>query len=214
MFERFTEPTRQVVVFAREEAGLLEHNYIGSEHVLLGLVREEEGVAGSVHRDMGLALESARGQVVKIARPSEEVAPGQLPLTRPAIKVLELALRELLAFGDPYVGTAHVLLGLTRAKDDVADRLLLDLGAAPDRAAAEVLRLRSATDGSWAASAWDEPLAAETHAVPRGGHKRMRATSVRAAMEVAIVAANTKGHQRGPDGRPRRPTRRPLRRLA
>ncbi len=98
MFERFTEPARQAVVLARDEAGLLDHNYIGSEHVLLGVLREEHGVAAGVLKDMGLSLESARQQVVKIARPSEELARGQLPFTPPARRVLELALRELLAF--------------------------------------------------------------------------------------------------------------------
>ncbi len=191
MFERFTEPARQAVVFARDEAGLLEHNYIGSEHVLLGLTREDNGVAGRVLKDMGLSLDSARQQVIEIARPSEEIVSGQLPFTRPAIKVLELALRELLAFSDPYVGTPHVLLGLARANDDVAERLLLDLGAAPQRVAEEVLRLRSAPDGSWEGSAWDEPVPPEARPA-RKQNKRLRATSVRAAVEVALVAAATK----------------------
>jgi ATP-dependent Clp protease ATP-binding subunit ClpC len=196
MLERFTKPARQVVAAARDEAGLLEHDYIGSEHVLLGLVREEDGVAGGVLKDMGLTLDRARDEVVRIAQPGDEVEKGQLPFTRPAMKVLELSLREVLAFRDPYVATPHVLLGLTRANDDVADRLLLDLGAPPERVAGEVLRLRSAPNGSWEESAWDEPVATDAP-FRSGGEQRMRATSVRAAVEVALVAANTKAQEEG-----------------
>jgi hypothetical protein len=197
MLERFTQPARQVVTGAREEAALLEHDYIGCEHVLLGLVREENSVAGGVLKGMGLSLGAARDEVMRIAHPSKGAAAGQLPFTGPAMKVLELALREVLAFSDPYVATPHVLLGFTRANDDVAERLLLDLGAAPARVAEEVLGLRSAPGGSWEGSAWEEPV--DTDAPPDSGgqHEWMRAASVRAAVEVALVAANTKATQEG-----------------
>lgn len=109
--------------------------------------------------------------------------------------MLELALREVLAFGDSHVGTAHVLLGLTRANDDVADRLLSNLGADPDRVAEEVLRLRSAADGSWREGAWEEPAGDRSRSASSRRHRPLRATAVRAAAEVALNAANTSARE-------------------
>ncbi len=115
MFERFTEQARQVVVLAQEEARTLRHDYIGTEHLLLGLLREENGLAARACASLNIDVERVRAQVVGIVGPRDEVASGQLPFTPRAKKVLELALREALSLGHNYIGTEHVLLGLDRA---------------------------------------------------------------------------------------------------
>jgi hypothetical protein len=129
MFERFTERARQVVVLAQEEARALEHNYIGTEHVLLGLVREEEGLAARALESLGITVERVRAQVVRIVGSAEEVTSGPIPFTPRARKVLELALREALSLGQNYIGTEHILLGLVRENEGVAARILLDFDA-------------------------------------------------------------------------------------
>jgi ATP-dependent Clp protease ATP-binding subunit ClpC len=189
MFERFTEPAREVVVLGRDEAQSLNLNYIGSEHLLLGLVREEQGVAARVLENAGLSLDRTRAEVVRIARPMDEPPAGQGPFTPAAKKVLELALRETLAFQDNFVGTAHILLGLTNARDDVAERLLAHLGADSKRIAAELLRLRSAPDGTWDAQAWEEPPPGGARPSSKRTDRPLKATAVKAAVEVALVAA-------------------------
>ena len=141
MFERFTERARQVVVFAQDEARLLRHNYIGTEHLLLGLIREEEGVAARVLDSLGIALEPVRDQVERIIGLGDEAMSGQVPFTPRAKKVLELALREALALGHNYIGTEHVLLGIVREGEGVANRILVDLGADAEKLRNEVVRL-------------------------------------------------------------------------
>ena len=126
MFERFTERARQVVVLAQDEARALRHNYIGTEHLLLGLLREEEGVAARVLEGLDVSLEEVRAQVARIVGEGEEVATGQIPFTPRAKKVLELALREALSLGHNYIGTEHILLGLARENEGVAMRILVD----------------------------------------------------------------------------------------
>src|SRR4051812_26594165 len=126
MFERFTERARQVVVLAQEEARTLKHNYIGTEHILLGLLREEEGLAARVLESLDITVERVRAQVVRIVGSGEEVTSGQIPFTPRAKKVLELALREALSLGHNYIGTEHILLGLVRENEGVAARILLD----------------------------------------------------------------------------------------
>jgi ATP-dependent Clp protease ATP-binding subunit ClpC len=127
MFERFTERARQVVVFAQEEARALKHNYIGTEHLLLGLVREEEGVAARVLEALGVTGDQVRGKVAEIIGEGDDVSTGQIPFTPRAKKVLELSLREALNLSQNYIGTEHVLLGLMRENEGVAARILLDL---------------------------------------------------------------------------------------
>src|SRR3954453_16706566 len=112
MFERFRERARQVVVLAQEEARTLKHNYIRREHILLGLLREEEGLAARVLESLDITVERERAQVVRIVGSGEEVTSGQIPFTPRAKKVLELALREALSLGHNYIGTEHILLGL------------------------------------------------------------------------------------------------------
>jgi ATP-dependent Clp protease ATP-binding subunit ClpA len=135
MFERFTERARQVVVLAQEEARTLKHNYIGTEHILLGLLREEEGLAARVLESLDITVERVRAQVVRIVGSGEEVTSGQIPFTPRAKKVLELALREALSLGHNYIGTEHILLGLVRENEGVAARILLDFDADSEVAA-------------------------------------------------------------------------------
>ena len=143
MFERFTERARQVVVLAQEEARSLKHNYIGTEHLLLGLLREEEGVAARVFDKLEISVEEVRAAVVRIVGSGEEVPQGQIPFTPRAKKVLELALREALSLGHNYIGTEHILLGLIREEEGVATRILLDLDADPEKIRTEVMQLLS-----------------------------------------------------------------------
>ena len=143
MFERFTERARQVVVLAQEEARSLKHNYIGTEHLLLGLLREEEGVAARVLDGLEVSVEEVRAAVVRIVGSGEESPQGQIPFTPRAKKVLELALREALSLGHNYIGTEHILLGLVREDEGVAARILLDLDAEPEKIRGEVMRALS-----------------------------------------------------------------------
>ncbi|HVM17699.1 MAG TPA: Clp protease N-terminal domain-containing protein [Gaiellaceae bacterium] len=144
MFERFTERARQVVVLAQEEALALRHAYIGTEHLLLGLLRED-GNAARALASLGVELEAARTQVARaVARGDEAPSGGQVPFTPRAKKVLELALREALALGHNWIGTEHILLGLVREGDGVASRILLDFGADAERVRDAVIGLLAA----------------------------------------------------------------------
>jgi ATP-dependent Clp protease ATP-binding subunit ClpC len=128
MFERFTDHARQVVVLAQEEARALGHPAIGSEHILLGLLREEEGLASRVLGSLGVEIEAMRERVAQLAGRGDHETTGQIPFTPGATKVLELSLREALALGHNYIGTEHILLGIAREKDGMAARVLLDAG--------------------------------------------------------------------------------------
>jgi len=140
VFERFTELARQAVVFAQEEARSLEHNYIGTEHLLLGLLREEEGVGTRALKSLGVSLEGVRGQVAQIIGLGDEVGTGQIPFTPRAKKVLELSLREALGLGHNYIGTEHLLLGLVAEGEGVACRILLDFGVTAETVREAVAR--------------------------------------------------------------------------
>jgi ATP-dependent Clp protease ATP-binding subunit ClpC len=134
VFERFTEKARQVVVFAQDDARILGHNYIGTEHLLLGLLRVEDGVAAKVLDSLGVTHEQTREQVARIIGTGEsERGVGQIPFTPRAKKVLELSLREALSIGHNYIGTEHILLGLARENHGVAARILLDFGVDSER---------------------------------------------------------------------------------
>jgi len=128
MFERFTERAREVIVLAQDEARLLKHDWIGTEHLLLGLVREEEGLAARVLASLDVTLDEARAQVSQIIGIGDRVSTGRMPFTPRAKKVLELALREALAPGHNYIGTEHILLGLAREGEGVANEVLLQFG--------------------------------------------------------------------------------------
>jgi ATP-dependent Clp protease ATP-binding subunit ClpC len=141
MFERFTERARRVVVLAQEEARMLNHNYIGTEHILLGLAREGEGVAAKALESLGISLDAVRQQVEEIIGRGQEAPSGHIPFTPRAKKVLELSLREAQQLGHNYIGTEHILLGLIREGSGVAAQVLVKLGADLNRARQRVVQL-------------------------------------------------------------------------
>ncbi len=148
MFERFTDRARRVVVLAQEEARLLNHNYIGTEHILLGLIHEGEGVAAKAMESLGISLEAVRSQVEEIIGQGGSSPSGHIPFTPRAKKVLELSLREALQLGHNYIGTEHILLGLIREGEGVAAQVLVKLGADLSRVRQQVIQLLSGYSGS------------------------------------------------------------------
>src|SRR6516225_4001044 len=141
MFERFTDRARRVVVLAQEEARMLNHNYIGTEHILLGLIHEGEGVAAKALESLGISLDAVRQQVEEIIGQGQQAPSGHIPFTPRAKKVLELSLREALQLGHNYIGTEHILLGLIREGDGVAAQVLVKLGADLNRVRQQVIQL-------------------------------------------------------------------------
>ncbi|MEY8565861.1 ATP-dependent Clp protease ATP-binding subunit [Corynebacterium sp.] len=160
MFERFTDRARRVVVLAQEEARALNHNYIGTEHILLGLIHEGEGVAAKALESMGISLEAVRTEVEDIIGTGGHPPSGYIPFTPRAKKVLELALREALQLGHKYIGTEHILLGLIREGEGVAAQVLVKLGADLSRVRQQVIQLLSGYEGTEPESAPDEPATA------------------------------------------------------
>ena len=153
MFERFTDRARRVVVLAQEEARLLNHNYIGTEHILLGLIHEGEGVAAKALESLGISLEAVRSQVEEIIGQGGSSPSGHIPFTPRAKKVLELSLREALQLGHNYIGTEHILLGLIREGEGVAAQVLVKLGADLSRVRQQVIQLLSGYSGPGASGA-------------------------------------------------------------
>ena len=147
MFEKFTDKARRVVVLAQEEAKLLNHNYIGTEHILLGLIHEGEGVAAKALESLGINLDSVREQVQEIIGQGQQAPSGHIPFTPRAKKVLELSLREALQLGHSYIGTEHLLLGLIREGEGVAAQVLTKLGADTNRVRQQVIQLLSGFQG-------------------------------------------------------------------
>ena len=147
MFERFTDRARRVVVLAQEEARMLNHNYIGTEHILLGLIHEGEGVASKALESLGISLESVREQVQEIIGQGQQAPTGHIPFTPRAKKVLEYSLREALQLGHSYIGTEHILLGLIREGEGVAAQVLVKLGADLNRVRQQVIQLISGYQG-------------------------------------------------------------------
>lgn len=153
MFERFTDRARRVVVLAQEEARMLNHNYIGTEHILLGLIHEGEGVAAKALESLNISLDAVRAQVQEIIGEGQQAPSGHIPFTPRAKKVLELSLREALQLGHNYIGTEHILLGLIREGEGVAAQVLGKLGADLNRVRQQVIQLLSGYQGK-------EPVAA------------------------------------------------------
>ena len=143
MFERFTEKARRVVVYAQEEARMLNQNYIGTEHLLLGLIREQDGIAAKALESLNISLEDVHAQVEDLIGRGTFVPTGHIPFTPRAKKVLELSLREALQLGHNYIGTEHILLGLIREGEGVAAQVLLNLGADLDKVRSAVIQLLS-----------------------------------------------------------------------
>ncbi|CAL8969748.1 ATP-dependent Clp protease ATP-binding subunit ClpC1 [Propionicimonas sp. T2.31MG-18] len=152
MFDRFTDRARRVIVLAQDEARMLNHNYIGTEHLLLGLIHEGEGVAAKALESMGISLEAVREQVEEIIGQGQQAPTGHIPFTPRAKKVLEFSMREALQINHPYIGTEHILLGLIREGEGVAAQVLIKLGADLNRVRNQVLQLLSGYQGKEAAT--------------------------------------------------------------
>ena len=157
LFERFTERARQVVVLAHEEANGFKHDHIGTEHILLGLVRDREGIAAGALGSFDITVERVRGEIVRIVGIGQEVVAGQMPLTPRSKRVLELALREALSLGHNYIGTEHILLGLLREGDGVDAQVLVRLGADLNRVLQQVIQLLHGYQGQDAGSEGSRP---------------------------------------------------------
>ena len=152
MFERFTDRARRVVVLAQEEARLLNHNYVGTEHLLLGLIHEGEGVAAKALESLGISLQAVRTEVEEIIGQGQSAPTGHIPFTPRAKDVLELSLREAKQLGHNYIGTEHILLGLVREGEGVAAQVLVKLGAGLPRVRQQVIQLLSGYAGGEAAA--------------------------------------------------------------
>jgi prophage maintenance system killer protein len=181
-FARFTDRARQVMVLTQEEARLLNHNYVGTEHLLLGLLRERNGVAAKALASLGISLAAVRAQVEEIIGRGERGPTGHIPFTPRAKKVLELSLREALQLGHNYIGTEHILLGLLREGEGVAAQVLVKLGAGHARLRKQVLRLLA--DGT--------PTSRDERGLPSGpfdlGYYDQQLADVRRAKDAAIAA--------------------------
>jgi ATP-dependent Clp protease ATP-binding subunit ClpC len=141
MFQRFTDRARRVVVQAQKEAGMLGHDYLGTEHLLLGLIHEGNGVAAKALEALGIGSDAVRQRVEEVTVRGEQVPSGHIPFTEQAKDVLKLALQESHDLGHDYIGTEHILLGLIREGDGVAARVLSALGADLDRTREQVIRI-------------------------------------------------------------------------
>ncbi len=173
MFERFTDRARRVVVLAQEEARALHHNYIGTEHILLGLIQEGEGVAAKALESLGISLDAVRTEVKDIIGSGGNPPSGYIPFTPRAKKVLELALREALQLGHKYIGTEHILLGLIREGEGVAAQVLVKLGADLSRVRQQVISLLSGYEGGEHEQANDEPATAGVGSAKDGQGSKM-----------------------------------------
>lgn len=148
MFERFTDRARRVIVLAQEEARMLNHNYIGTEHILLGLIHEGEGIAARALESLGVNLTAVREQVQEIIGSGPQASSGHIPFTPRAKKILELSMREAIQLNHGYIGTEHILLGMVRANEGVANQILSKLGAEPAKVRQTVMDLISGYPGN------------------------------------------------------------------
>lgn len=169
MFERFTDRARHVLVLAQEEARGLNHNFIGTEHILLGLIHEGQGVGAKALEVLGVTVDAARARVMETIGPGESTPTGSPPFTSRAKKVLELSLREAMQLGHNYIGTEHMLLGLVREGEGVAATVLVELGADLERVRQQVIELLAGYQGATAA----ESGTGSTQPVASGTMKRI-----------------------------------------
>jgi ATP-dependent Clp protease ATP-binding subunit ClpA len=184
MFERFTDRARRVVVLAQDEARMLKHNYIGTEHILLGLLHEGKGVAAKALESLGISLDAVRQEVEEIIGQGQHTPSGHIPFTPRAKKVMELSLRESLQLGHKYIGTEHILLGLIREGDGVAARVLVKLGADLNRVRQQVVILLQGYQGQESSPSG---TAAGEHTLLPGVQARLDAVEGRlAALEQRI----------------------------
>jgi len=214
MFERFTDRARRVVGLAQEEARMLNHNYIGTEHILLGLIHEGEGVAAKALESLGISLEAVRQQVEEIIGQGQQAPSGHIPFTPRAKKVLELSLREALQLGHNYIGTEHILLGLIREGEDVAAQVLVRLGADLNRVRQQVIQLLRAYHGREVEAAragpWPRPTARGERRLLSQLQARLTALESRAIGRRAAGGHRSRHARAGPpdSAGPRRESRR------
>ena len=176
MFERFSDRARRVVVLAHQESRMLDHNYIGTEHLLLGLLHEGEGVAATALESLGISLEAARQQVEEIIGRGQHTPSGHIPFTPRAKKVLELSLREVQQLGDNHIGTEHILLGLVREGGGVGAQILVKLGTELNQVRRQVIQLLTLpADGARTSTASTEVPAAEATTPLHAGQGERRA---------------------------------------
>ena len=194
MFERFTNRARRVVVLAQEEARMLNHNYVGTEHLLLGLIHEGQGTAAKALESLGIGLDMVRREVEEVIGEGQEAPSGHIPFTPRAKKVLELSLREALELNHNYIGTEHILLGLIREGEGVAAQVLVRLGADLDRVRQQVIDLLAAYKAraeeaeQAVPSEPAEPSAPSASAAPAEGRRRERQAVALAGRIEAIEA--------------------------
>jgi ATP-dependent Clp protease ATP-binding subunit ClpC len=186
MFERFTDRARRVVVLAQEEARLLDHNYIGTEHLLLGLIHEGQGVAARALESLGISLEAVRQQVEQIIGRGQQAPSGHIPFTPRAKRVLELSLREAHQLGHDYIGTEHILLGLIREGEGVASQVLVRLGADLNRVRRQVIQLLPGHQGPQPASPEYAPGGPRRGPIPAGVAGGIRFESRLSAIEQRV----------------------------
>src|SRR5262245_8070344 len=188
MFERFTDRARRVVVLAQEEARMLNHNYIGTEHILLGLIHEGEGVAAKALESMDISLEAVRAQIEDIIGQGQAAPTGHIPFTPRAKKVLELSLREALQLGHNYIGTEHILLGLIREGEGVAAQVLQKLGADLNTARNRVVAQVGGYSGAWQDAPAAESIAGGQPSLPALRWRVVRALDRLGDLEAQVVA--------------------------
>jgi ATP-dependent Clp protease ATP-binding subunit ClpC len=199
MFERFSDRARRVIVLSQEEARLLNHNYIGTEHILLGLIAETEGVAARALVSLGVKLDTVRHEVEEIIGQGDSSPSGHIPFTPRAKKVLELSLREAMQLGHNYIGTEHILLGLVREGEGVACQVLVKLGASLPKVRARVVRLLD-EDGGEATAAPVPRLSSELMAVLDEARRAAEATGAPEVVPIHLFLAAVE-HPDGAAGR-------------
>jgi len=205
MFERMTDRARRVVVLAQEEARLLNHNYIGTEHILLGLVHEGGGVAARALEALGISLEEVRQQVEEIVGAGQFPPRGHIPFTPQAKKVLELSLRETLDLGHQHIGTEHILLGLIREGEDVAARVLVNLGGDLGRVRQHVIQILSGYTGEPTPPSVEHvgtvafEVASETVSASLGAEMGPRCSQCRRALTETLVCRVLDVREEGAD---------------
>jgi ATP-dependent Clp protease ATP-binding subunit ClpC len=194
MFERFTDRARRVVVLAQEEARMLNHNYIGTEHILLGLVREGQGIACEALESLGVSLEAVRSQVEEIIGQGQAAPTGHIPFTPRAKKVLELSLREALSLGHTYIGTEHILLGVIREGEGVGAQVLQRLGANLNRVRQVVTQLLAGHTGAGEPpEGFERDVPGASFRIPAGPSKEL-SPRARNSLELAVAVAAWLGH--------------------
>jgi ATP-dependent Clp protease ATP-binding subunit ClpC len=201
MFERFTDQARRVVVLAQEEARLLGHGYIGTEHIVLGLLAEGEGAAAQALAALDISLDAARELIAEMVGEGTGQPAGHIPFTPRTKKVLELSLREAQRLGDSYIGTEHILLGLAREGEGVGAQVLDRLGASTDRVLAQVLLTKRTASGE----ELRQVTVARQMPIERPAGVRAIMTRLDEIAERLSAIENLLAEMRGPAARPRRP---------